>query len=53
VAVVLAVVVVVVVEAVGAVWAWINAQGTSMVTSMATSRECLGVFFIIGVQFGW
>jgi hypothetical protein len=42
------VVVVVVVVALGAVWARINAQGISMVTSMAISRECLGVFFIIG-----
>jgi hypothetical protein len=33
----------------GAVWAWILAQADIAATNTATSRECLGVYFIVGV----
>ena len=49
-AVVVAVVVVVVVAAAAGadvVWAWILAQADIAATNTATSRECLGVYFIV------
>jgi hypothetical protein len=42
------VVVVVVVVVLGAVWAWILAQADIAATITATSRDCLGVYFIVG-----
>jgi glucan phosphoethanolaminetransferase (alkaline phosphatase superfamily) len=46
---VVVVVVVVVAAAAGAdvVWAWILAQADIAATNTATSRECLGVYFIV------
>ena len=49
-AVVVVVVVVVVVAGAagaGAVWAWMLAQADIAATNTATSRECLGVYFIV------
>ena len=31
----------------GAVWAWMLAQADIAATNTATSRECLGVYFIV------